>query len=68
MDTQDAGTSPKLMASPAPASLSSAFARQNGGTVKLTAMACDRISRLKGVARNHLLAQVVGFRVADKEA
>jgi hypothetical protein len=40
----------------------------NGGMVKLTAPACDRISRLKGVARNHLLAQVAGFRVADKEA
>jgi hypothetical protein len=40
----------------------------NGGMVKLTAPACDRISRLKGVARNHLLAQVAGFRVNDKEA
>jgi hypothetical protein len=40
----------------------------NGGKVKLTAPACDRVSRLKGVARNHLLVQVAGFRVADKEA
>jgi hypothetical protein len=40
----------------------------NDGTVKLTAPACDRRSRLKSVARNHLLAQVAGFRVADKEA
>jgi hypothetical protein len=40
----------------------------NGGKVKLTAPACDRISNLKGVLRNHLLAQVAGFRIADKEA
>jgi hypothetical protein len=40
----------------------------NGGMVKLTAPACDRVSRLKGVTRNHLLAQVAEFRVADKEA
>jgi hypothetical protein len=40
----------------------------NGGQVRLTQAACDRISRLKGVARNHLLAQTAGFRVADKDA
>jgi hypothetical protein len=40
----------------------------NNGTVKLTAPACERISKLKGISRNHLLAQVAGFRVADKEA
>jgi hypothetical protein len=40
----------------------------NGGKVKLTAPACDRVSKLKGVLRNHLLAQVAGFRIADKEA
>jgi hypothetical protein len=40
----------------------------NGGQVKLTKPACDRISKLKGVTRNHLLAQVAGFRIADKEA
>jgi hypothetical protein len=40
----------------------------NGGQVKLTAPACERISKLKGIARNHLLAQVAGFRIADREA
>jgi hypothetical protein len=40
----------------------------NGGRVKLTAPACERTSRLKGVLRNHLLAQCAGFRVADKDA
>jgi hypothetical protein len=40
----------------------------NGGQVKLTPPACDRVSRLKGILRNHLLAQVAGFRIADREA
>jgi hypothetical protein len=40
----------------------------NGGQVRLTKPACDRISRLKGIARNHLLAQVANFRIADREA
>jgi hypothetical protein len=40
----------------------------NSGKVKLTAPACERTSKLKGVTRNHLLAQIAGFRVADKEA
>jgi hypothetical protein len=40
----------------------------NSGRVRLTAPACDRTSKLKGVTRNHLLAQVAGFRVADKDA
>jgi hypothetical protein len=39
----------------------------NGGHVKLTRTA-DRVSKLKGVTRNHLLAQIAGFRIADKEA
>jgi hypothetical protein len=40
----------------------------NGGRVRLTWAACDRTSRLKGVLRNHLLAQTAAFRVADREA
>jgi hypothetical protein len=40
----------------------------NSGRVKLTAPACDRTSKLKGVSRNHLLSQVAGFRIADKDA
>jgi hypothetical protein len=40
----------------------------NSGKVKLTAPACERASRLKGISRNHLLAQVAGFRVADPNA
>jgi hypothetical protein len=40
----------------------------NSGKVKLTAPACDRTSKLKGVLRNHLLAQIAGFRIADKDA
>jgi hypothetical protein len=40
----------------------------NGGNVKLTVPACERTSKLKGVTRNHLLAQVAGFRVADRDA
>jgi hypothetical protein len=40
----------------------------NGGQVRLTKAACDQLSKLKGVNRNHLLAQTANFRVADKEA
>jgi hypothetical protein len=40
----------------------------NGGKVRLAQAACDRVSRLKGVSRNHFLAQTAGFRVADKDA
>jgi hypothetical protein len=40
----------------------------NSGRVKLTAPACNRTSKLKGVLRNHLLAQIAGFRIADKDA
>jgi hypothetical protein len=40
----------------------------NGGQVKLTRLACERISKLRGITRNHFLAQVAGFRIADKEA
>jgi hypothetical protein len=40
----------------------------NGGDVRLTRPAVDRISKLKGVQRNHLLAQVAGFHIADKDA
>jgi hypothetical protein len=45
----------------------SAEAAINGGRVKLTQPACDRISKLKGISRNHLLSQVASFRIADKE-
>jgi hypothetical protein len=40
----------------------------NSGKVRLTKPACDRMSKLKGVTRNHLLAQIAGFRVNDKDA
>jgi hypothetical protein len=40
----------------------------NGGRIRLTAQAANKISRLKGVQRNHLLAQIAGFRIADKDA
>jgi hypothetical protein len=40
----------------------------NGGQVKLMQAAVDRVSRLKGVGRNHLLAQCAGFRIADRDA
>jgi hypothetical protein len=40
----------------------------NGGRVRLTAQAANKISKLKGIARNHLLAQVAGFHIADKDA
>jgi hypothetical protein len=40
----------------------------NGGQVKLTAPSCNQTSKLKGINRNHLLAQVAGFRIADKDA
>jgi hypothetical protein len=40
----------------------------NGGKVMLTAPACDRTSKLKGVLRNHLLSQIAGFRIADRDA
>jgi hypothetical protein len=40
----------------------------NGGKVRLTAPACEKTSRLKGVLRNHLLYQIASFRIADKDA
>jgi hypothetical protein len=40
----------------------------NGGQVRLTEAARDRVSKLKGVSRNHLLAQTAGFRIADRDA
>jgi hypothetical protein len=36
--------------------------------VKLTRTALDKMSTYKGSTRNHLLGQVVGFRVGDKDA
>jgi hypothetical protein len=40
----------------------------NGGRVRLTAQAANKVSKLKGVQRNHLLAQTAGFHIADKDA
>jgi hypothetical protein len=40
----------------------------NSGKVRLTAPACEKTSRLKGILRNHLLYQLASFRVADKDA
>jgi hypothetical protein len=40
----------------------------NGGLVRLTPAAANRISKLKGIQRNHLLAQIAGFHIADKDA
>ena len=37
------------------------------GDVKITKTAHDRVVNYKGVSRNHLLAQVLGFRPGDKE-
>lgn len=38
------------------------------GMVKLSQDAYDKTVQYKGVSRNHLLSQVVGFRIGDKEA
>jgi hypothetical protein len=38
------------------------------GMVKITQMAFDKATTYKGATRNHLLGQVVGFRVGDKDA
>jgi hypothetical protein len=40
----------------------------NGGRVRLTKDAYDRVSVLKGQRLNHLTAQLSGFRVGDKAA
>jgi hypothetical protein len=40
----------------------------NGGRVRLTAQAANKVSKLKGIQRNHLLAQTAGFHIADKDA
>jgi hypothetical protein len=40
----------------------------NGGRVRLTAQAANKVSKLKGVQRNHLLAQTAAFHIADKDA
>lgn len=38
------------------------------GLVKMTKRAYDKVTTYKGTTRNHLLGQVVGFRVGDKDA
>lgn len=38
------------------------------GRVKLSANAFNKTTTFKGVTRNHLVAQVTGFRVGDKDA
>ncbi len=38
------------------------------GEVKFSQHAHDKVVEFKGVTRNHMLAQVVGFRVGDKKA
>ena len=38
------------------------------GLVKVACRAYERVTNYKGTTRNHLLGQVVGFRVGDKDA
>lgn len=38
------------------------------GLVKISRRAYDKVTNYKGTTRNHLLGQVVGFRVGDKDA
>lgn len=38
------------------------------GMVKLSRLAYDKVSTFKGTTRNHLLSQVMGFRIGDKAA
>lgn len=38
------------------------------GDVKLTRHAYDKVVQYKGVSRNHLLSQITGFRLGDKDA
>lgn len=38
------------------------------GLVKISKRAYDRVKNYKGTTRNHLIGQVVGFRVGDKDA
>lgn len=38
------------------------------GEVKLSAFAYDKVSDYKGQSRNHLLSQVCGYRLGDKDA
>lgn len=38
------------------------------GLVKLSRLAYDKVINYKGTTRNHLLGQLVGFRVGDKDA
>ena len=38
------------------------------GLVKITQEAFDKVSTYKATTRNHLLGQVVGFRVGDKDS
>jgi hypothetical protein len=38
------------------------------GLVKMARRAYDKVTNYKGTTRNHLLGQVVGFRVGDKDA
>jgi hypothetical protein len=37
------------------------------GMVKLSKLAHDKVVTYKGTTRNHLLSQVIGFRVDDKD-
>jgi hypothetical protein len=38
------------------------------GLIKMSRRAYDKVTNYKGTTRNHLLGQVVGFRVGDKDA
>lgn len=38
------------------------------GLVKMSRLAYDKVTTYKGTTRNHLLAQVLGFRIGDKQA
>lgn len=38
------------------------------GLVKLSRLAFDKVTTYKGTTRNHLLSQVIGFRIGEKES
>ena len=72
-----AATAKRLPATPVPSELTAIGKDERAlkasdhvypGRVKLTDVAHDKVKDHKGTTRNHLVAQVTGFRVGDKDA
>lgn len=63
----EAPTDEPILATPLPRRAIAASGHVNGGRVRITRRAYEKVSTLKGVTRNHLLHQVAAFGVAGAE-